>query len=315
MGRSNISMTQNIGATSPESPGADLTVAVIVPCFNSAKYLKQTIDSVLLQGFANLEVIAIDDGSTDGTREVLATFGNQIRVFTHPENHNCGQSATTNLGIEKTAAEIIAFIDADDIWFPGKLARQVDVLRRHVGIGVVYTGAVAIGPDDQPLYGFPAARNSGEDSPKQMLLDCHIQSPSQVAIRRSCLVRVGGFDQTLVPADHDMWLRLIEVTRFHFIDEPLVGYRKHPAQLSSVRERKMWKDGFRVLAKAQARYPYSGKVLRRRRAVLHYRLARYDTYMSKYGRAMTHYVRAVFYDPKRALLAALTVALLSVALD
>lgn len=307
--------TQNAGTCPLGGLGAYPSVAVIVPCFNSAKYVKRTIDSVLSQEVPNLDVIAIDDGSTDGTLDVLAAFGDRIRVFVHPGNRNLGQSATTNLGIEKTSAEIIAFIDCDDLWFHGKLSKQIDVLQQHADVGVVYCGTVAIGPDDKPLYEFPATTSPEADTPAQLLLDCHIQTPSQVVVRRSCLLQVGGFDGSLVPADHDMWLRLIEVTHFYAIHEPLVGYRKHPGQLSFVRERQMWQDGFRVLAKACARYPYSSRVVRRRKAVLHYRLARYDTMTSRYLRALTHYARALFYDPRRASMVVFTLALLGLAFD
>lgn len=315
MGEAKISMMQKSEAISSSSPATDLSVSVIVPCFNSEKYIQKTIESVLSQGYPNLEVIAVDDGSTDGTLAVLSSFSDRIRVFTHSGNRNLGQSATTNLGIEKSSAEIIAFIDSDDIWFPGKLAKQLEVLRKRTDVGVVYCNAIAIAPDDRVLYEFPATKSYEENTPSQLLLDCHIQTPSQIIVRRSCLARVGGFDESLVPADHDMWLRLIEFTHFHAIDEPLVGYRKHPKQLSLVRERQMWKDGFRVLTKACERYPYPSKVVRRRKAVLHYRLARHDSMASKYVRALTHYACVVYYDPKRSWMVLLTVVLLSAVLD
>lgn len=315
MGEAQITMMQKLETSSSDSLAADLSVAVIIPCFNSEQYIQRTIESVLSQGYPNLEVIVVDDGSTDGTLEVLSSFADRIRVFTHAGNRNLGQSATTNLGIEKSNAEIIAFMDSDDLWFPGKLAKQIEILRKQADVGVVYCGAIAIAPDDYVLYEFPATKSYEENTPSQLLLDCYIQTPSQIAVRRSCLARVGGFDDSLVPADHDMWLRLLEVTRFHAIDEPLVGYRKHPKQLSLVREQQMWKDGFRVLAKACERYPYPSKVVRRRKAVLHYRLARHDTMASKYARALTHYVRVVYYDPRRASMVLLTVVLLSTVLD
>lgn len=315
MGKAQITMMQKSETGSPGGLAADLSVSVILPCFNCEKYVRRTIESVLSQDYPNLEVIAVDDGSTDGTLEILKSFTDRIRIFTHAGNRNLGQSATTNLGIEKSSADIIAFIDNDDIWFPGKLAKQIEVLRERADVGVVYCGAIAIAPDDQVLYEFPTTKSYEENTPSQLLLDCHIQTPSQIAVRRSCLARVGGFDESLVPADHDMWLRLIELTRFQAIDEPLVGYRKHPNQLSLVRERQMWKDGFRVLAKACERYPYPSKVVRRRKAVLHYRLARHDRMASKYARALAHYLRVVYYDPRRTWMALLTVVLLSVALD
>lgn len=310
-----VQMRQKCEALTSDDPAADLLVSVIVPCFNSETYVRRTIESVLAQDYPSLEVIAVDDGSTDSTLTVLSSFADRIRVFTHAGNRNLGQSAATNLGIEKSNGDIIAFIDSDDLWFPGKLAKQIEILRKQADVGVVYCGAIAIAPDDHILYEFSAAKSLEGNTPSQLLLDCHIQTPSQVAVRRSCLERAGCFDESLVPADHDMWLRLIELTHFHAIDEPLVGYRKHPNQISLVRERRMWKDGFRILAKARERYPYPPKVVRRRRAVLHYRLGRHYSVASKYARALTHYARALYYDPKRAWMAFLTMVLMGVALD
>src|SRR5690348_15579178 len=109
-------------------------VSVIIPAYNYARYIPGAVNSVLAQTYQNHEIVVVDDGSTDGTRQAL---GDSLDKISYIYQHNRGVSAARNVGIERSRGELIAFLDADDVWVPDKLDRQVRFLRDHPSIGMV----------------------------------------------------------------------------------------------------------------------------------------------------------------------------------
>ncbi|HEU4391938.1 MAG TPA: glycosyltransferase family A protein, partial [Blastocatellia bacterium] len=108
-------------------------VTVVIPAYNAAKYLIESVDSVLAQSFRDFEVIVVDDGSTDETPEILKSYRSEIRCI---RTDNRGPSSARNLAIRESRGELIAFQDADDVWHPEKLSRQVALLEEHPELGV-----------------------------------------------------------------------------------------------------------------------------------------------------------------------------------
>lgn len=277
-------------------------VAVIIPVYNREQYIKETIGSVLAQTYPNIEIVAVDDGSTDNSRQVLESFGDKITVLEHPGRVNKGQSAAINLGIRATESEYVAILDSDDLFASRKIELQVDFLEEHLDIGLVYGNGYSIDQYGNRLYRFYSDDHVEWSDPERVLLDCYFLLPNNSLIRRSVLEEVGDFDESLRSAqDHDMAIRVAEKTRLGFINEVIFFYRRHPDSISHKNAKLRWTNGFYILEKACRRYPYSRKVRRKRRAVLHFRLGQCFMEEKKFLRAMYHFSLAGILDPVRAM--------------
>jgi glycosyltransferase involved in cell wall biosynthesis len=277
-------------------------VSVVIPCFNRDRFLRQTIESVMGQTYPRIEIITIDDGSTDGTREVLASFGAHITVLEHPGRSNRGQSASINLGLTHAQGEYIALLDSDDLFGPRKIERQVEFLQLHPDVGLVYANGHGVDENGRILYEiYPPGHRENSD-PQRVLLDCYFLVPNNALVRKTAFDQAGPFDETLRAAqDHDMAIRLAEVTRIAYLDEHLFCYRRHPDSISARRADLRWRNGFRILDKAARRYPYPRSVIRRRRAVLHFRLGQCAFEKGDYLETCRRMVMAGLTDPLRSL--------------
>ena len=216
-------------------------VTVIIPTYNRGWILKEAIDSVLTQDYKNFELIVVDDGSTDNTSEILASYGNDIRVLFQ---ENKGVSAARNRGIAEASGQFIAFIDSDDLWLPQKLSTQVEFFNQTPDALICQTEEVWIRKGKRVN---PKMRHK---KPSGMIFEPSLElclvSPSAVMIRRVLFDRVGEFDVTL-PAceDYDLWLRISCRFPVHLIDTPLIIKRGgHNDQLSSMKGL----DKFRIKA-------------------------------------------------------------------
>ena len=275
------------------------SVAVIIPCYNSSKNIQKTIESVLNQDYENLEVIAIDDGSTDETRKILEGYLPKIRIFSHPDNANLGEAASILLGINKSKVDLIAFLDHDDIWYPNKVKEQVKIFQKCSDVGLVYTNGYVIDESDNILYKLFPDDFQEENIPGKILLKCYIRTSSCVMLRREIFEQIGSFKTGICIVDHDMWVKMSEITKFYFIPDFLIGYRKHENQTSLTRQ--MWEDGFIILKEGCKRYPYGVNLRRKRLAVLYYRLGKHDWGHNDYFRAVKNYFLAGIFDPFRAV--------------
>jgi glycosyltransferase involved in cell wall biosynthesis len=204
-------------------------VSVIIPTYNRGWVLSEAIDSVLAQDFQDYELIVVDDGSTDDTREILDTYGRDIIVL---HQTNKGVSAARNQGIAQAGGQLLAFLDSDDIWLPRKLSQQVDFFKLHPDAVINQTEEIWI-------------RNNVRVNPKdrhhkpsgmifERSLGLCLVSPSAVMIKKTLFDDVGVFDENL-PAceDYDLWLRIGCHFPIHLIDTPLIIKRGgHKDQLS-----------------------------------------------------------------------------------
>jgi glycosyltransferase involved in cell wall biosynthesis len=246
-----------------------------------------------------LEIIVIDDGSTDETRKILESYLPKIRILSHPNNANLGQAASLNLGINETKSDLIAFLDSDDIWYPNKIKKQVDIFEEYRGVGIVYTNGYVIDENDKILFTLFLDNFREENIRGQMLLKCYIKTPSSVMVKREIFNKTGLFKNHLHSMDHDMWIRMSEVTKFYYLCEYLTAYRKHGGQKSL--KRQQWKDGFNILEEACNRYPYGVGLKLKRLAVLYYRLGEYDRTHHHYFRSIRNYFLSIILDPFRAI--------------
>jgi glycosyltransferase involved in cell wall biosynthesis len=203
-------------------------VSVVVPTYNRAGIISKTIDDVLSQTYQDMEVIVIDDGSTDDTQQVLRNYGNRIRVITQP---NGGAAAARNRGIEASRGAVIAFQDSDDLWNPEKLSRQVALLGKvDKSVPCCLCNALM-----QNLYGdgkdhfsfdlaemHPRYREGLWLNVTEVLANRFVLFNQTVAIRRDALEKTGGYDTTLKYLDDvDLPLRLSLEGPWAYIRDPL----------------------------------------------------------------------------------------------
>jgi len=201
-------------------------VSVIIPTYNRAYCLARSISSVLAQSFVDLELIVVDDGSTDNTDAVLRSFTDpRIRVVRHPENRGVG--ATINTGIRHSRGALIAFQDSDDEWLPEKLARQVAVMNAaDETLGVVYCDQWRYRAGEKMYFAAPH-HTAAEGIIYDRALDDALYNigNQSLLIRRRCFDQVGLYDERLRKnEDLDMLIRISQRFHFHHIPEPLLNY-------------------------------------------------------------------------------------------
>jgi len=220
--------------------GADRTlVSVVIPAYNGEATIDETLRSVRAQTHARLEIIVVDDGSRDGTAEAVLTHAAvdpRVSVMRQP---NAGVAAARNLGWRSATAELIAFVDADDLWAPAKIARQLEALDAGGGrAGLAYTWYARIDPDSR-VTSIGHRPNAQGQVLQDIFRGNFIGNGSAALIRRAVLEEVGGFDPGLRAQgaqgceDFSIYFRIAENHEFALVPEPLTGYRTLPGNMSS----------------------------------------------------------------------------------
>lgn len=204
-------------------------VSVIIPAFNAENFVKSAIESALSQREHVAEIIVVDDGSTDFTADVVAGFSDKV---IYRRQSNAGPAAARNWGASFATGDWIAFLDADDVWLPGKLEEQL-FAARHTNPGVVYTNILNTGECSNVASSRPFNKLPHGDIFEFLLHDNFIPL-SSVLIRRDLFLAVDGFSEEFVGTeDWDLWMRLAaEGVRFEVVREPLVEYRWRNDSLS-----------------------------------------------------------------------------------
>ncbi len=217
-------------------------VAVLLTCYNHFKYLPAALEGVRRQTFRDFEIVAIDDGSKDDTREWLRQ---QPDVHCILNETNLGTYATLNVGLTSTSSEFVAVLNDDDLWEPEKLERQVVLLDGNPKVGLVHTGGTfidgeGIRTEGNPLgFAFPTFETG--DILLGLVYENKIIASAALA-RRSCFDQLGGFnDGYFGSGDWEMWFRIAEAHDVGFVDAPLTHYRVHGANASHKLER-IWRD-------------------------------------------------------------------------
>jgi glycosyltransferase involved in cell wall biosynthesis len=231
-------------------------VSCIIPTYNRAEFLKAAITSALKQTYKNLEVIVVDDASTDNTADVAAAF-NDWRISYLRHSSNRGGSAARNTGILVSASEYIAFLDDDDEWLPEKIETQMKVLRSSSPeVGCVYTGYWDVDRSSGNILGKQIPSKRG-DLAKELQLENCIGSTSSVLVRRECLRKAGMFDESLpCSQDYDLWFRLSNVCFFECVQEPLFKYHIHKDKITTNPVART-----KGLALMKAKYQRSGRAI------------------------------------------------------
>ncbi len=207
-------------------------VSVIIPTYNRCAMAAEAVASVMAQRGVAFELIVADDGSTDGTIERLRERFADGFIAAADASHR-GPAAARNHGVAIARAEFVAFLDSDDLWMPGKLARQLAFMREHPGCAIAQTRELWLRDGRRVNPGLRHRKRSG-DIFADSLRTCLI-SPSAVMMKRELFEAAGGFDENLAACeDYDLWLRLLVDHEVGLLDEPLVIRRAgHPDQLSA----------------------------------------------------------------------------------
>jgi glycosyltransferase involved in cell wall biosynthesis len=240
-------------ATRPE-----VSVSVIVPAYNAAPFIAQTIESVLGQAFRDFEVIVVNDGSPDTADLVreLQPYHSRIVYLTQP---NTGPSGARNHGIREARGKYIAFLDSDDVWMPEYLAKQMEMLAADPSIDLLYSNGVIIG--DVPYAGrdlMSMAPSHGEITFERVVsAECTVLT-SCVVVRRQAVIEAGMFDERFRRSeDFHLWSRLsFRGARIRFHRGVLVQHRRRKGSLSD-NQRAMWEGAIEVLKDLDATLPLS----------------------------------------------------------
>jgi GT2 family glycosyltransferase len=251
--------TDATGEIPSHDDSRDPLVSVVIPCFNAARTLSRTLASVCNQTYQHLDIIVVDDGSTDLSAAVAANFAasdRRVRLLKQP---NAGVAAARNLGIASALGEFVAPVDADDLWAPEKIELQVRKIREDAAIGLVYAWFENINDDDEIFHGGFRFRFEGHVLHELCRLD-FIGNGSNAMMRTSAARAVGGYDASLRAQgaegceDWKLALQLAEEHKFAVVPQILMGYRHSTGNMSN-RTWQMIRSAKLVASDFSARHP------------------------------------------------------------
>ena len=276
-------------------------VSIIMPTYNYGCYMAEAIRSVLAQTFKDFELIVVDDGSTDNTKDVVDSFADPRVKYIYQKNRDV--SAARNTGILASSGEYIAFLDSDDSWLPQKLELQVKAMDSASKAGIVYSDAFYFDSTTGAVTGtfFQMLKNP---PPQGSVLEVHIEEffahPSTWLIRRNVFERVGVFDETLRSCeDDDMLFRMASCFEFKVVPIPLTMVRTHPEQKSQ-KKQIHFTNYLRYLNKATQSPILDGQMrasLRRAMCLCHFRYAISLVRSGKLGKGGREFLASLKANP------------------
>jgi glycosyltransferase involved in cell wall biosynthesis len=283
-------------------------VSVIIPAYNRSAYLGEAIQSVLDQTFQDFELIVIDDGSTDNTKEIVKGFLDTRVRYLYQENS--GVSSARNMGIKAANGEYIAFLDSDDIWLPENLELKVNLLDSRPDVGLVCSDAYVVDNSTKATFGRFWGKNRFKYSgnprkvtrhPLKDLLyrNCFIM-PQATMIRSQVFTAVGGFDESLPTSeDWDLFVRIVQRFPIEVIDTPLLKIRRHSTSLSKNKE-KVYRGATFAINKAIRSGSFSREelnILKKRLALEHCKYGRLALLEGKKAVSRQALIAGIRLDP------------------
>ena len=285
----------------------ELPITVVIPAFNEAHFIKETLNSVWSQTAIPSEVIVVDDGSTDQTGAIAEASGAKVL-----RQKNRGLSAARNTGIHAASQQWIAFLDADDIWEPDKLESQWKVVKACQEVQMIFTDFMEFNTDGiikaSFLDGLEHYQQVKRDEISSHIMYCEEESlrkqfhkgnfirPSTVLIRRDLLIELGLFDETISHCeDLELWLRRRALTNTAVVERPLMRYRDHKTSLSSNNYKMAFSMAHiadRVLAKTELYADDAIDHYFSERPTLYLNLGRFAEESGKILRAREYYLRS-----------------------
>lgn len=221
---------------------ANPKVSIITPSFNQAKFLRQTIESVLSQDYPNIEYIIIDGGSTDGSLEIIKAYEEHLAYWESAPDH--GQTDAINKGFAKAKGKYLAWLNSDDIYQPGAISEAVEFLEEHPDVGMVYGDCTFIDAKGRRIGLFPAAQTD-----YARLRRGYVHIPQQSSFfRRELWEKVGPLDPSFYFAmDYDLWVRLAEETSLVYLPGRIwASFRLHGDAKTIAADDRCWPEMLRV---------------------------------------------------------------------
>ena len=208
-----------------QEPASDL-VSVVIPVYNAEKYLEETLASVFAQTYPHIEIVAVDDGSKDRSIQILEQYPGRIHVI---KQSNSGAAAARNRGAREAKGKWIAFLDADDLWMPDKVQRQLETCSEYAWSHTdsVFFGGVNDGRKDSDF----TEKYQGQIL--EQLICSNFVGTSTLMIQRQVFLDAGGFDESLRSIqDWELWIRIARQHPIGYMDAPLMKYRVHAVSAS-----------------------------------------------------------------------------------
>ena len=209
-------------------------ISVVIPAYNSDRFIADAINSVFEQKIDNIEIIIIDDGSTDNTNEIVAKFGDKVSYF---RQKNKGASCARNFGVNVANGTWIAFLDSDDSWSPNYLEHFLSIVNYFDDVALYYCGKIWVDEFGKPLLGNATQKIYPQGwILNTLLMNNYISSCSCVIVRKDIYISIGGFNEDPIfcnGEDYDLWLRIASNYRICSIPFPYVRYRRHSHNLTN----------------------------------------------------------------------------------
>jgi glycosyltransferase involved in cell wall biosynthesis len=216
-------------------------VSIVTPSYNQARFLEETILSVLNQDYPNLEYIVIDGGSTDDSLEIIRKYSDRLAWWVSEKDR--GQTDAINKGFGRARGEILAWLNSDDTYEPGAVREAVAYLKEHSEAGMVYGDARLIGEMGEELGMFPSRQTD-----YRKLLDGYVHIPQQTMFFRADLWhRLGPLDPDFYFAmDYDLWVRIAKVAPLHYHPRLWANFRLHDDGKTNISDDRCWPEMMRV---------------------------------------------------------------------
>ena len=226
-----------------------MRLSTIITAYNYARFLPAAIESVLAQTLLPDEIVVVDDGSTDNTREIVARYASQGVRYLYKENGGAGSAR--NHGILNTSGDLIAFLDGDDRWLPNKIALQVAHIEQNPGVGLVTGSEWQVYEAGTQPYLLRRSPLPSRSIYPHILVENTIGNPSLTLVRRECFNTVGLFEETMpLGQDWDMWIRIAHRYPIGCLAEPLILFTRHSTSLTSGKLMERYNSNLRI----QSRY-------------------------------------------------------------
>ncbi|MBN2018002.1 MAG: glycosyltransferase [Candidatus Cloacimonetes bacterium] len=274
-------------------------VSVVIPTYNCADYITEAVDSVLNQTYKEIEVVVIDDGSTDQTKHILSVYNDKI-MYLYQENH--GVAVARNKGIEVSNGDYISFLDSDNKWLPDLLADSVAILENKPDIGLVHSGKIRINENGDVIEDHSQKKGIKHLSGyiyKNLLLRKANFNLSSVVVRMKCIEEVGMFDVNLSKIgceDRDFFIRIAKKYKIQYINKPLYLGRFRESSMSA-NYTNMMRGRYYIVDKYCP--PHKGLNFFRNKALsaIHLQRGDSDIWKSEYESGLKEYYRSIRLFP------------------
>lgn len=269
-------------------------VSVIIPAYNKADFTVRSVESVLGQTYQNIEIVVVDDGSTDDTLKKLEPLKNRIKLIAKT---NGGASHARNVGIDESSGQYMAFLDCDDIYYKDKIEKTVYCLESEEDIGFVSTSINKIDANDKVVSKSPSPPTEPSGWIFSYLIQDNSIWNSTIIAKRECFDKVGGFDEKVfIPADWDMWIRLSKHYKAGYVDERLTGYRVSDNYTFSNIDKGLKESLYLVDKYISQGYYTSKKQLKRSKSNIYYTYAKYNGAVKEFATSRSLFWKSLLSD-------------------